>query len=288
MSVFAFVGGIIVALVIAALDSIRESTRTTQMMTNSASDPNYTAFSIPFEAGQTAQAVRIDPHDELKPAIEALNLKHPCGALFISGGAGGMSEKDVELTRQIVEDGIARFASEHQLTVIDGGTESGVMRMIGQARAKHNGNFTLIGVAPEGRVSYPGRDNADGDAMLDQHHSHFILVNSNEWGGESHVIVNLTHAITDNQKPALGILINGGKVAERDVYLATSKTEPRITIFVLEGSGRTADKIATAFRTGEAQQAILRAIIEGGDIKLIATVEGAEKMYRALKDHFGK
>ena len=113
------------------------------------------------------------------------------------------------------------------------------------------------------------------------------MVNSNEWGGESQTIIDLTRRICGkNKEHALGILINGGKIAQHDIYLATATGDQKIPILVLEGSGRFAEELATAFRTGHANQQILQAIIAGGDIKLLATGEGVETMWAKLEAHF--
>ena len=288
MSLSVLVGGIILAVILAALDSMfRPQTLFSKTLTddNMSTHNHHKPFTIEFEDGQ-AQAVKVGKHDDADAVIDMLNLKKPSPAIFITGGASLMHEDDVRRTQDIMENGITRFAAENNVTIIDGGTEAGVMQMVGEARQKHHHAFPLIGVAPYGKIAYPGRYNPKQEAELEDHHSHFVLIDADEWGAESQMIVNLSHAITGGKYPALGILINGGKIAERDVYLATSKQEPKITILVLEGSGRKADEIATAFKTGQASQKILKAIIEGGDIKLLATTEGADAMYQKLTEHF--
>lgn len=291
MDVMTLIGGIIFALVLAALDS-SVSLRRGDSKTNPSHGmdklmPNHKTFEINFEEGHTSTAIQVDADYPIDEIISALGLKSPSPCLFISGGAGGMSDEDIAKTRKIMDDGVAKFASEHGITVIDGGTESGVMQMIGEARRNHGYSFPLIGVAPSGRIKYPGMNNPDSEAELDSNHSHFVLVNSDKWGGESQTIIELTRRICGkNKQHALGILINGGKIAQQDIYLATATGDQKIPILVLEGSGRFAEELATAFRTGHANQQILKAIIAGGDIKLLATGEGVETMWEKLESHF--
>lgn len=246
-----------------------------------------TSFIIHFEDGHTAPAYRISPDGRAEDALAALGLSRPRPALFITGGASNMSEQDMQRTQQIMEDGIARFAAEHGLVVIDGGTESGVMRMIGSARRKHRYSFPLIGVAPFGKVTIPGTVNPNSEATLEDSHSHFVLVEADNWGDESPMIVSLTRKVTAGQYPMMGVLINGGKIARQDVLLATTQGPQSIPILVLEGSGRFADELASAFKTGKTNQAILKAIIAGGDIELVATIEGAEAIRARLAKRFG-
>lgn len=287
------IGGIILALILASLDisvaMVRDKPDTKPSNDMDQLMSNLKTFEINFKEGRKATAVQVETDTPVDEIIRVLNIPIPGPCLFISGGAGGMSDEDVKKTRLIMDEGVAQFAAQHGLIVIDGGTESGVMQMIGEARRNHHYGFPLIGVAPLGKVNYPGHINRDSEAELNSNHSHFVLVNTDEWGGESQMIIDLTRAISGYKKePALGVLINGGKVSQQDIYLATAKGDQKIPILVLEGSGRFAEELATAFRTGYSNQSILRAIIAGGDIKLLATGEGVETMWEKLDNHFNK
>lgn len=241
-------------------------------------------FTIPF-SNSLRPAIVVPPTVDPKLIIQAFNLGFPRPTIFITGGAGQMTPEDIKLTHQVVEEGIAAFAQRYNVTVIDGGTDAGVMQMIGDARRRNQYTFPLIGVAPLGKVTYPGFDNPAQEAVLQEGHSHFVLVDAPEWGDESQMIVNMTRAIASGL-PMIGILINGGKIAEKDVYLATTQGDQRIPILVLDGSGRTATNIANAFKTGTSTSNIIKAIIAGGDIRLTPLDEGKTTMLRRLHDHF--
>lgn len=293
MDVITMVGGITVALILASLDiSVAMMRDRPEPKPSNDMDqymPNHKTFEINFKEGRTATAIHVEPDTPVDEIVRALGISTPRPSLFISGGAGNMSSDDIKKTRMIMDEGVAKFSSEHGIIIIDGGTESGVMQMVGEARRNHHYRFPLIGVAPRGKISYPGSPNKNGEAELDSNHSHFVLVNSDDWGGESQMIIDLTRAICGkNKEHALGVLINGGKISQHDIYLATAKGEHKIPILVLEGSGRFAEELATAFRTGHANHNILKAIIEGGDIKLLATGEGVESMWSKLDNHFNK
>ncbi|MGB1287706.1 MAG: hypothetical protein ACPG7F_14300 [Aggregatilineales bacterium] len=272
-------------LTVAVLPDPEKSTGRTMTASTPSQNPLKT-FTIDFGEGRFSPAVRIEPNDSAEKIIAAFGLEHPRPTLFISGGAGAMSEDDIESTRMMMDTGIAAFAEKHHITVVDGGTEAGVMQMIGEARQRNGYTFPLIGIAPESKVSYPGHDGTSKDANLEDGHSHFVLVNADEWGGESHMIVDLTRAISGKEHPKIGILINGGQIAERDVYLAVTRGDDSIPMMILEGSGRKADEIGTAFKTGRTDSQLIRAIISGGDIRLAGLKEGADAMYKKLEDHF--
>jgi len=71
----------------------------------------------------------------------------------------------------------------------------------------------------------------------------------------------------------------------KEIYLA-STGDMKFPILILEGSGRAADEISTAFRTGRTNRAILKAILAGGDISLVPTLEGPEGMRKKLIEKF--
>lgn len=282
-----FVSGIALALVVAVLHCtsrllIQSNQQPTEPIMIQSSD----SFLISFSSQQYAPALRVQPTQDPQEVIDVFGLRHPRPTIFITGGAGGMSDEDIARTRRVMEEGIAHFAHQHSITVIDGGTESGVMQMIGEARQKHHYKFPLIGIAPLDKVSYPGWQGRASEAELQKGHTHFVLVNSDEWGGESQMIINLTRAISGNERPCLGILINGGKIAEHDIYLATTQGRNSIPILVLDGSGRTADRVSTALKTKAAENAIIRAIVQGGDIRLAPLSEGVPGVLKQLERAF--
>ncbi|MCA9890570.1 MAG: hypothetical protein KC546_19455, partial [Anaerolineae bacterium] len=153
-------------------------------------------FTIHFPDGRFAPAVQVKQDDDPQMIIDLFNLLVPCPALFISGGAGSMTPEDITATRDIIADGIAEFAEQHKLAVVDGGTDSGVMQMLGQVRRERRYRFPLIGVAPIGRVSYPGHESPDHDAILHEGHSHFVLVEGNDWGDESQMLVDMVRKLS--------------------------------------------------------------------------------------------
>ncbi|MGJ3237261.1 MAG: hypothetical protein ACFE0Q_01000 [Anaerolineae bacterium] len=250
-------------------------------MTNS-NDP----FTIQFTSDRAAPAINVPVNADPQIIIQAFGLSVPRPTIFISGGASAMSEDDIERTRVLIDECVAEFAQEKSITVIDGGTEAGVMDMIGDARRDRGYNFPLIGVAPRQKVEYPGFKGADPEAVLQDGHSHFVLVESDEWGGETNMIITLTKAVASQKAPMVGILVNGGKIAEREAYLASAIGENRMPLIIIDGSGRTADNISTAFKTQRSDSAIIRAIIQGADLRLTALHDGKPALRRELDKIF--
>lgn len=279
-NVLILVLGISLFLIIAGLDAIATSSRRQSLV----AEQDY--FLIHFPNGHSARALLAPKEASANELIRQLGNISTAPVIFITGGAGQMSAEDRQRTQEIIES-IIRYADKHHIIIVDGGTESGIMEMIGETRRKHKFQLKLIGVAPHGKVDYPGYVNPHSEATLEDNHTHFVLVEGDNWGDESALLTELARAICGyGACKALGILINGGAIAQQDVLLATTHTSHPIPMLVLEGSGRFADELATAFKTGETSKDILRAIIDGGDIELISTIEGPEGMQAKLAQRF--
>jgi hypothetical protein len=249
----------------------------------------------PIQLGEESVPGVYVRHDA--PPLNVLKLLEigglPRPAIFITGGAGNMSAQDKQLTRDIFDKGIAPFAEKYQAVVIDGATESGVIEMMAYARKKGRYTFPLIGIAPYSQVVYNQRENPDGYPLCPGH-SHFAFVTGDGYGAESEMIISMTHQLAGGHlnspkrvAPAVGILINGGQIARSEADMATTDAL-KLPLVVLEGSGRFADELATASRTGESSQPLLRAIIARADITLVGTSHGAGVMRATLQAIFDR
>src|SRR5450432_360755 len=121
--------------------------------------------------------------------------------------------------------------------VVDGGTDSGVMRVIGQAHHTAGASFPLVGVAAEGTVVLPGARPAPDAGTLDPHHTLVILVPGDTWGDESRWLSRVAAAIADG-RPSVTLVVNGGELTYGDIE---HSLEARRPVIVLAGTGRTAD-----------------------------------------------
>jgi len=248
---------------------------------------DYKAFTIHFSDERTATAVLVPQNFDPERVVRLLGLTIPSSSIFISGGAGEMPPSDVEVNRQVVQDGLADYAAKHDIIVIDGGTKTGVMQLMGEAHTRNHYHFPLVGIAPIGVVEFPGHPNPDSKGTLDDGHTHFVLVEGNEWGNESQMILRLSHALSGaGKKPVLGLIINGGKVVQQEAYMATSK-ELNLPLLVLQGSGRFADELAAAKSTGKTDVTIVRAIVKYGNVQLVSLSDGPQGLREKLEARFG-
>ena len=121
-------------------------------------------FPIDFKGGQTATAVRVDQPSDLSAALAALVLYAPRLVVVLVGGAALMDARDLDRLRPLFEWGLVPVADRLGVVLIDGGTDAGVMHLIGRARTRAAATFPLIGVPAAGTVRFPGSTPEHEDA----------------------------------------------------------------------------------------------------------------------------
>jgi len=203
---------------------------------------------ITFENKNRAVVITASGDASAKAIIDALGITSPRAVILLFGGAGGLDDSRKAHLAALFADGVAPVAAELGALIIDGGTQSGVMAMMGEAVAAHPGACQLLGIAPEGKIAHPELSDAtarsDG-TLLEPNHSHFVLVESNEWGGETTKMLELARAFN---APTVAILVNGGTIAADEALQSVRNGWP---LLVFEGSGRFADELSDAVRDGQ-------------------------------------
>ena len=86
---------------------------------------------------------------QLDRALAALGLDRGRPALVLVGGAGDLPD-DQGLDSLFAE--IVALSERLRSSVVDGGTDAGIMQLVGKARAAAQAMFPLVGVAAEGTV----------------------------------------------------------------------------------------------------------------------------------------
>ena len=141
---------------------------------------------------------------------------------------------------------VGKMIVKHGVTVVDGGTESGVMKLMGEALGQAGRKVTPhIGVLPAHAAV--ADDGTKAEDILDPNHSNFVLVEGDAWGSEVEQMYRLADYLSQ-QVPSLALLVNGGQVALQEVELNIRQGRE---IVVLVGSGRLADDIAQALHNPE-------------------------------------
>ena len=204
---------------------------------------------VRFENGNEALVVTDDNGADPRRMLAALDLPVDGGrpVIVVCGGADDLTGDALARAERMLGPAVASAARLTGAALVDGGTATGVMAVMGKARAERRDAMSfLVGVAPAGKVTYPGAtDTAEGDrAQLEAHHSHFVLADSAEWGGETELLFDVAGAIA-GRSPIAMVLAGGGGVALAEAREAARR---RMPIFVLEGTGGTADRLAALWR----------------------------------------
>ncbi len=232
-----------------------------------------------FSNGHQALSVRINSKIDPHSIVTALKLPKSPRLFILSGGAGNMPGKTyARLTNLFAVLGQA--LAKKQCTIIDGGTQSGVMQLMGQALAQAHGTALHIGVVPA--QANAGPNGIKAEDILDPNHSNFVLVDSDEWGGEVEAMYQLA-AHLSAQAPSLAMLVNGGAIS---LYEIEKNVKQGREIVVIVGSGRLADEIAEAVRhpNHETRERI-KEVVRYGRLILFDLETPPEQLVQILEQH---
>lgn len=188
---------------------------------------------IPLKHDMNIEAVNISENSDIPDALNQLGILHPKPVIVLVGGASGIGWLDKFPMRKAVGI-IAQLAEETQAVVIDGGTQAGIMKELGQQRKNSKFSFPLVGVVFDDLII-----KEEPKSILDPNHTHFFLIPGGDWGDESSWISKIATAIAGDKK-SITILINGGNISRIDVEYSLLENRP---VYIMRGTGRLADEI---------------------------------------------
>jgi hypothetical protein len=236
---------------------------------------------ISFENGNRAVVITAARDTSAKEILGALGIVSPPAVILLFGGAAGLDDSRKAHLATLFADGVTPVAAELGALIIDGGTQSGVMAIMGEAVAQHPGTCQLLGIAPKGKIAHPeivGASAVSDGAPLEPNHSHFVLVDSNEWGGETGKMLELARAFN---APTIAILVNGGAIAADE---ALQSVRNGWQLLVIEGSGRFADEVSAAVRDGQVAKSVeVTKIARSGRVTLFHVDDSAEELRNQLR-----
>ena len=219
------------------------------------------SFKLTFNQEQAAIAITVSETAELPHALANIGLGSSRPILVIVGGASQISDADFIRIQSLFVQVLAPIAETLGACVVDGGTDAGVMRLMGYARNQIKAQFPLIGIAPIGKVIIPEQTTTPSDdaCPLQSDHTHFVLVPGDNWGDESSWIADVATVLA-GEYPSVTVLINGGEITFADAL--NSVSAGRLVIAVA-GSGRTADKLASALIGGVTDERAIKLAASG-------------------------
>jgi hypothetical protein len=238
---------------------------------------------LEFGDGHAARVARPRQLADVTAAVAALGLRGQGPVLVVVGGAAGLDEGGKERLFSLFSHALLPVAVAWQAVVVDGGTDSGVMQLLGRARAEAGASFPLVGVAAEKKVILPGDGAEPGDrAPLETNHSHFVLVPGSSWGDESPWLSWVATEIAGNA-PSATVLINGGEIAFQDIAHSLEADRP---VLAIAGTGRTADRIAAAVNDDHTDERATR-LADSPLVSAVSWGEGPAAVRVALEELMG-
>jgi hypothetical protein len=222
--------------------------------------------------------------------LALLKPKAYASVLLVFGGADDLDKTKFLDIKLLLRRGLLAAATKHQSIILDGGTQSGIMQLMGEAVAEENDKIQLVGIAPEAKVSFPGKTGTDL-APMDPNHTDFFLVEGADWGDETATIFKLAGALCKTDKdtnlPTMAVLAGGGKIAGQEILTAVRKG---ISVLVIRNSGGFADELAAAWDKRIEPQAdnVLKEIVTFGEISFCELEAAPEVFQDGIDQLLGK
>ena len=156
--------------------------------------------------------------------------------MILIGGAD-FTDPDLLVALRSFFDTLARFLDATGTTIVDGGTDTGVMRLIAEARMAIGGTFGLVGIAPEGAFRRLTRTGEPIEIARD--HDLVITVPGSRFGDETSWLFAAADDLGGGAAPTL--VVNGGRLTLEEANLRLAAGHQVIAV---AGSGRAADELA--------------------------------------------
>ena len=224
-------------------------------------------LTLEFDQDRKARAVIVAPDTKASEVLSMLGLAQGYKVILLTGSAAPFDESQKNRVTTLFNQGIAG-ASDAKTVIIDGATQEGVTELIGQSITNLERKPILLGVAPLGKVYLPGsQEDRTGKHPLDPNHTHFVLVEADQWQGATQLMFDLAEALASpspstsppkdceleppKPKPRLTMLLVGGSLDKVAIEEALTCVRRGWSLMVVEGSGRLADEISTTWKKKE-------------------------------------
>jgi uncharacterized protein YheU (UPF0270 family) len=181
---------------------------------------------IAFSNGRVASVVTLRGDADAGHVLRLFSLPQPRALLIINGATGGLATKVRNRLNNLFDE-LAQLIVREGIDVITGGTKAGIFEIFGEALKRHQGpTAPCIGVLPA--------KHADLNT-LEPHHSHFVLVEEADWGGETTLMYRLADALASESR-SLALFAGGGPVTIDEMQHNVAQRRELILIGGTQGS----------------------------------------------------
>ena len=225
---------------------------------------------IQFYKGNEAQILVVSPKASAKEIISHFDLPKPKALIVLNGGTAKIDALLENRIYDLLSNGLAKYACEREVSIVTGATDAGIFYFLGLGLAQWGRTAPCIGVTVSNLVTWDGRwhlpwgkYSRKNKVPLEPHHSHFILVKEDNWGGETKLMYDFIKAYSEGVL-SVAIFIGGGNITKKEMQ-ANVRQGRKMILF--QGSGRTTDTvITTAVKNQKEVDAMVREIALRGDI----------------------
>jgi hypothetical protein len=207
--------------------------------------------------------------------------------VVLVGGADGLVTDDRSPWHALFRDGLVAGVVRGGACLVDGGTDSGVLALAGQARAAAAADYPSVGVVVEGTVRWPQwgpsaqpaiePELADA-AEIGPQHTHIVAVPGRQWG-DGPPWISFVATILAGPAPSLTVVVNGGPITVEDVRQSLAAGRP---VLLVAGTGRLADALTAAVRTPADAAPGLRALAESRLLRVVDGLADPEQLAGAI------
>lgn len=233
---------------------------------------------IRFPNGNTASVLRVPRGVPASSIVAGLHLAPARAVLVLNGGTATLSEAVATDLANALRDGVARVAAEEQILVITGATDAGIFQLFGEGIAQYGRSAPCIGVAVESLVTWPGKQ--DGEAPLEPHHSHFILVEGENWGDETGTMYALAEVL-GHDAPSVAVFAGGGNICIEEMQKNVIQGREMV---LLAGSGRATDAVIATKQGHTSDDARIATVAERGRIHTVDLADGPRAVGATLRE----
>ena len=231
--------------------------------------------------GQDTVVVQAPVAADPNQILVSLEISAPSPVLVVCGELGPLEGRERASANALVGQAVVAAARRTNAIVLDGGINAGVYALVGAAHAEDPRRLrALVGVAPAGLVQQRGvaADSGDGagptppgTATLEPYHTHVVLVDTDQWGGETRLLFALAEALA--KESPVAVLLAGGEPALAEAVAAVGHGWP---LFVLTAAGGAAGRLAAPMRRGGIKDQSPRPTLSSGRVTPISGADAPE------------
>jgi len=208
-------------------------------------------FDIHLAENKFAKTVRVDPANfKAAECQQLLALSMPDCVILVIGSTADIPAQTAASIKKFYRRILLPLAREYNALIVDGGTRAGIIQLLGETISNVQFPLPVLGVAPAGKVDYDRetkKDQQNDATRLDPGHSRFVLVESDQWGGETDTMFALLKHFAA-QAPVIAFVIGGGEITRNEVRRCAENGWP---IVLVKGSGRLADELINNAETSD-------------------------------------